>query len=38
METLKGIFGGAYKRANDVQKEQLSKVYNTAKAILEGAK
>lgn len=38
METLKGIFGGAYKRANDVQKEQLSKVYNTAKALLEGAK
>jgi hypothetical protein len=38
METLKGIFGGAYKRANDVQKEQLSKIYKTAKAILEGAK
>ena len=37
MEALKGMFGGAYKRANTVQKEQLTKIYNTAKSLLEKA-
>jgi hypothetical protein len=38
METLKGIFGGAYKRANDVQKEELNDFYKVAKLALEGIK
>lgn len=35
IETLKGIFGGAYKRANTVQKEHLTEIYKTAKSIIE---
>lgn len=37
METLKGIFGGAYKRGNQLQKKQLTEVYNIVKASLEKA-
>lgn len=37
IETLKGMFGGAYKRANATQREQLTKIYNTAKSLLEKA-
>ena len=37
MEALKGMFGGAYKRANATQKYQLTKIYNTAKSLLEKA-
>jgi hypothetical protein len=37
MESLKGMFGGAYKRANATQKDQLTKIYNTAKSLLEKA-
>ena len=37
IEALKGIFGGAYKRANDVQKKQLTEIYNTQKSLLEKA-
>ncbi|MES1989248.1 MAG: hypothetical protein V4440_14685 [Pseudomonadota bacterium] len=37
METLKGIFGGTYKRANDKQKVQLTDSYNARKLILEKA-
>ena len=37
IETLKGIFGGAYKRANDTQKKQLTEIYNATKSSLEKA-
>lgn len=37
IETLKGIFGGAYKRANDAQKKQLTEIYNATKSSLEKA-
>ncbi len=37
METLKGIFGGTYKRSNDKQKLQLTDSYNARKLILEKA-
>jgi len=37
IETLKGIFGGAYKRANDTQKKQLTEIYNATKSVLEKA-
>jgi len=37
MEALKGIFGGAYKRANTEQKEQLTASYNIRKLSLEKA-
>jgi hypothetical protein len=37
IETLKGIFGGAYKRANDKQKKNLTDVYNAQKSLLEKA-
>lgn len=35
METLKGIFGGAYKRATTEQKATLTESYNTKKSLLE---
>lgn len=35
METLKGIFGGAYKRATTEQKTTLTESYNTKKSLLE---
>jgi hypothetical protein len=37
IETLKGIFGGAYKRANEKQKKNLTDVYNAQKSLLEKA-
>lgn len=37
LETLKGIFGGAWKRANDEQKAQLQEAYNIRKSLLEKA-
>jgi len=37
LETLKGIFGGAYNRANDTQKQGLKEVYDHNKARLEKA-
>jgi hypothetical protein len=37
LEALKGIFGGAYKRANDMQKKILTDVYNAKKSLLEKA-
>lgn len=37
METLKGIFGGAYKRADGVIKINLLSAYNTQKSLLEKA-
>jgi len=36
METLKGIFGGAYKRANEEQKPVLTTHYNNQKLSIEG--
>lgn len=36
-DALKGIYGGAYKRANDTQKATLSETYNTKKSILTKA-
>lgn len=33
-EALKGIFGGAFKRSNDLQKKTLTDVYNAKKALL----
>jgi hypothetical protein len=36
-DTLKGIYGGAYNRANDTQKATLSETYNTKKSILTKA-
>lgn len=35
IETLKGIFGGTYKRANESQKNALTKIYNATKSLLE---
>lgn len=37
IETLKGIFGGAYKRADDLQKKTLTDIYNAKKSLLEKA-
>jgi hypothetical protein len=37
LEALKGIFGGAYTRANDLQKRTLTDVYNAKKSLLEKA-
>jgi hypothetical protein len=37
MDALKGVFGGAYKRGNDLQKKTLSDVYNAKKLLLEKA-
>lgn len=37
IETLKGIFGGAYKRANEKQKKHLTDIYNQCKSLLEKA-
>lgn len=37
MEALKGIFGGAYKRADGVIKANLLDAYNTQKSLLEKA-
>lgn len=37
IETLKGIFGGAYKRANEAQKASLTSSYNIKKSLLEKA-
>lgn len=37
MESLKGVFGAAYKRAGDLQKKTLTDVYNAKKALLEKA-
>ena len=37
IETLKGVFGGAYKRANDAQKVKLTEIYNATKSVLEKA-
>lgn len=37
MESLKGIYGGAYKRANSTQKATLSESYNIKKSILTKA-
>lgn len=37
LETLKAIFGGAWKRANDEQKTQLQESYNIRKSLLEKA-
>lgn len=37
MESLKAMFGGAYKRGNEAQKKQLTEVYNACKALLEKA-
>jgi hypothetical protein len=37
LEALKGIFGGAYTRANDLQKKTLTDVYNAKKSLLEKA-
>jgi hypothetical protein len=37
MELLKGVFGGAYKRANELQKKTLTDVYNAKKSLLEKA-
>jgi hypothetical protein len=34
LATLQGIFAGAYKRANDKQKESLTNTYNFEKSIL----
>ena len=36
-EALKGIFGGAFKRSNDLQKKTLTDVYNAKKLLLEKA-
>ena len=36
-EALKGIFGGAFKRATDAQKTTLSETYNTKKSLLQKA-
>ncbi len=35
MESLKGVFRGVYKRANEQQKKILSDIYNAKKALLE---
>lgn len=35
LETLKGIFGGAYTRANDDQKQTLKAAYDVCKEVLE---
>lgn len=35
IETLKGIYAGAYKRANDAQKSKLQESYNLQKSSLE---
>lgn len=37
IDTLKGIFGGAWKRADDLQKKTLTDVYNAKKSLLEKA-
>lgn len=37
LDTLKGIYGGAYKRANDAQKIQLVDTYNLQKSFLQEA-
>lgn len=37
IETLKGVFGGAYKRANEAQRKQLTEIYNATKSSLEKA-
>lgn len=37
MDTLKGVFGGAYKRANETQKTALTEAYNIKKSSLEKA-
>ncbi len=37
IESLKGIFGGAYKRADDLQKKTLTDIYNAKKSLLEKA-
>jgi hypothetical protein len=37
MVALKGIFAGAYKRANDRQKAALTEVYNEMKSALEAS-
>ena len=37
MDTLKGIFGGAYKRANTQQKTILNDIYHAQKSLLEKA-
>lgn len=36
-EALKGIFGGAFKRSNDLQKKTLTDVYSAKKLLLEKA-
>lgn len=35
LETLKGIFGGAWKRADELQKKTLTDIYNAKKSLLE---
>jgi hypothetical protein len=35
MEALKGIFGGAYKRGDELQKTILADIYNAKKILLE---
>lgn len=37
LQALQGIFGGAYKRANEAQKKILTDVYNAKKSLLEKA-
>jgi hypothetical protein len=37
LDALKGIFGGAYTRASDIQKRTLTDVYNAKKSLLEKA-
>jgi hypothetical protein len=37
IEALKGIFGGAYKRANEQQRTILTDIYNAKKSLLEKA-
>jgi hypothetical protein len=37
LEALKGIFGGAYKRANEQQRNILTDIYNAKKSLLEKA-
>lgn len=35
IETLKGIFGSSYKRADELQKKILSDIYNAKKSLIE---
>ena len=36
-EQLKGVFGGAYKRATELQKKTLTNIYNAKKILIETA-